>query len=96
MDSWKKLFDAPDAIRKNIDLVDEVTNWPATWKITKSGDGMVVANGSGKQLGTIYSDKIVSPARKVSGESGNALLNRVPLVKNMKYDVDGVIYETDE
>ena len=96
VDAWAKFFDAPDAIRKNIDLIEDVTSWPKSWKITKSGDGMVVANGSGKQLGTIYIDKIVAPARKVSGESGNALLNRVPLVKNMKYDVDAFIYETDE
>ena len=96
VDAWSKLFDAPDAIRKNIDLLEDVTNWPKSWKITKSGDGMVIANGSGKQLGTIYSNKIVAPARKISGESGNALLNRVPLVKNMKYDADGFIYETDE
>ena len=96
VDAWGKLFDAPDAIRKNIDLLEDVTNWPASWKFTKSGDGMVVKNGSGKQLGTIYSDKIVAPGRKVAGESDNALLNRVPLVKNMKYDVDGFIYETDE
>ena len=96
VESWKRLIDAPDAIRKNIDLLDDISSWPASWKLTKFGDGILVTNNSGKQLGTIYSDKIVAPGRRVSGEAGNALLNRVPLTKNMKYDVDGFIYQTDE
>ncbi|MDQ3536791.1 MAG: hypothetical protein M3421_14325, partial [Bacteroidota bacterium] len=96
VDAWAKLIDAPDAIRKNIDLLEDVTNWPASWKLTKSGDGMLVSNSTGRQLGTVYSDKIVAPARKVSGETGNALINKTTLIKNMKYDVDGIVYQTDE
>ena len=96
VDAWAKLFDAPDAIRRNIDLLEDVTNWPASWKLTKSGDGMLVSNSTGRQLGTVYTDKIVAPARKVTGEAGNTLINKTTLVKNMKYDVDGIIYQTDE
>lgn len=94
--AWDRLFDAPSAIRKNIDLLDDVTTWPASWKFSKSGDHILVSNSRGKQLGAIHNDKIVAQGRKTLGETGNDLLNRVPLVKNTKYNVDGFVFETDE
>jgi hypothetical protein len=96
VDGWKKLVDAPDAIKKNINYLEYVASWPSAWQISKAGDGMIITTGKGRSLGTLYSDRIVAPARTLSGEAGNALLNRVPLMKKQIYDVDNFIYQTDD
>ena len=82
---------------KNMDVVEDVSTWSKSWSLKKEGKGfrIITDNGNGKELGVLYEDKIVAPARKTGGESGNALLNRVPLMKNMKYEVDGIEYVTD-
>jgi len=67
-----------------------------TWTYSKVGNSYEVFNGSGKKLGTIFENKIVAPGRKVIGETGNQILNKTPLLKNMKYEVDGFIYQTDD
>jgi hypothetical protein len=73
------------------------TDFPSTWKFNKVGDDAYeVFDGVGNKWGTIYSDKIVAPARTAVGTPGNPILNKVPLAKKIKYDVDGLIYETDD
>ena len=73
------------------------SDFPSTWKFNKIGDdAFEVLDGTGKKWGTVYQDKIVCPARTQIGTAGNPILNKATLVKNMKYEVDGIIYQTDE
>jgi hypothetical protein len=70
---------------------------PNSWRYNKIGDDAVdVLDGTGKKWATIYKDKIVAPGRTTIGTSGNPVLNKVPLVKNMLYEVDGFLYYTDD
>lgn len=72
-------------------------DFPSTWKFNKVGDDAYeVFDGVGNKWGTVYSDMIVAPARTAVGTPGNPILNKVPLAKSIKYDVDGFIYETDD
>ena len=72
-------------------------DFPSTWKFNKIGDdAFEVLDGTGKKWGTVYSDKIVCPARTQIGTAGNPILNKAILVKSMNYEVDGIIYKTDE
>ena len=73
------------------------TDFPSTWKFNKVGDdAFEIIDGAGTKWGTVYKDKIIAPGRTAIGTSGNPILNKVPLSKNIKYDVDGFIYQTDE
>lgn len=73
------------------------SDFPPSWKFNKiADDAFEVVDGSGNKWATVYKDKIVAPARTAVGIEGNPILNKVPLVKNIKYEVDGFIYETDE
>ncbi|QYS92172.1 DNA/RNA non-specific endonuclease [Flavobacterium covae] len=80
------------------DIVLAMKNdFPSTWKFNKIGDdAFEVLDGTGKKWGTVYNDKIVCPARTQIGTAGNPILNKATLVKNMKYEVDGIIYQTDD
>lgn len=95
VDGWKKLIDASDLIKKNTDYLEYAASWPASWKVFKSSDDIIITGAKGKQLGTLYHNRIVASGRTLSGEAGNALLNKVPLMKNIIYDVDDFIYTTD-
>jgi len=86
-------------VRKSLDdLLDEMkSQFQKSWKFNKIGDdAFEVIDGSGTKWATVYKDRVVSPARTAVGSPGNPILNKVPLLKSMKYDVDGFIYETDE
>ena len=73
------------------------SDFPPSWKFNKiADDALEVVDGSGNKWATIYKDKIFAPVRTAVGTEGNPILNKVPLVKNIKYEVDGFIYETDE
>jgi len=66
-------------------------------KFNKIGDdAFEILDGAGKKWGTVYKDKIVCPARTQIGTAGNPILNKAVLVKNMRYEVDGIIYQSDE
>jgi DNA/RNA non-specific endonuclease len=73
-------------------------DFPSTWKFNKIGDdAFEVLDGAGKKWGTVYKDKIVCPARTQIGTAGNPIINRLELIqKNMNYEVDGIIYKTDD
>lgn len=72
-------------------------DFPSTWKFNKIGDdAFEVLDGAGQKWGTVYKDKIVCPARTQIGVAGNPILNKAVLVKNMRYEVDGIIYQSDE
>ena len=72
-------------------------DFPSTWKFNKIGDdAFEVLDGAGKKWGTVYKYKIVCPARTQKGTAGNPILNKAVLVKNMRYEVDGIIYQSDE
>ena len=72
-------------------------DFPSTWKFNKIGDdAFEVLDGAGKKWGTVYNDKIICPARTQIGTAGNPILNKAVLVKNMRYEVDGIIYQSDE
>jgi hypothetical protein len=91
-----------DAVNGAGSLLDDIVlamkaDFPSTWKFNKIGDdAFEVLDGTGKKWGTVYQDKIVCPARTQIGTAGNPILNKATLVKNMKYEVDGIIYQTDE
>ncbi len=48
-----------------------------------------------KKCGKVFENKIVAPARVSTATSGNPILNKVPLVQNIIYDVDDILYYTD-
>lgn len=79
------------------DIITSMKNdFPKTWKFNKiSDDAYEVIDGTGTKWGTVTKDKIEAPARTLSGTRGNPILNKVPLVKNIVYDVDGFLYKTD-
>ena len=89
-------------VAKGVAKLDDIVvamkaDFPSTWKFNKVGDDAYeVFDGVGNKWGTVYSDKIVAPARTAGGTPGNPILNKVPLAKSIKYDVDGFIYETDD
>ncbi len=92
---WK----AGDEARKVLDdlVLAMKADFPSTWKFNKIGDdAFEVLDGAGKKWGTVYKDKIVCPARTQIGTAGNPILNKAVLVKNMSYEVDGIIYKTEE
>lgn len=95
--AWKRLVDAPDGIRLNLDILDDVSSWPASWKINQGTvNGTIeVLDGAGTPLARIFPDRVVASGRSVIGQPGNKILNRVPLIKNMTYEVDGIDYITD-
>ncbi|MBP5365246.1 MAG: DNA/RNA non-specific endonuclease [Bacteroidales bacterium] len=95
VEAWKKLKDCSDPLRKKISLLEDISSWPQGWKFEKSGNGVVVKNSSGKELATVYEDKIVAQGRISKGEKGNELLNFEPLIRNTRYEVDGIEYYTD-
>jgi DNA/RNA non-specific endonuclease len=69
----------------------------STWNFNKiSNDLYEVIDGAGTKWGTITRDKITAPGRTTIGTTGNPILNKATLVKNIKYDVDGFIYQTDD
>lgn len=73
-------------------------DFPIAWKFNKVGDdAFVVLDGAGKKWAAVYQDKIACLARTQIGTAGNPIINRLELIqKNMKYEVDGIIYQTDE
>lgn len=97
VDGWQRLIDSPDGIRLNVNLLEDVSNWPANWKINAgSVNGTIeVFDNSGVPLARIFPDRVVASGRSVIGQPGNKILNRVPPIKNMTYEVDGINYVTD-
>jgi len=93
--SWNRLVGAPNSIRKNVDLLDNVASWPTSWNLNTVGNSAEVIQSSGRKIATITDGRIIAPARTLTGTAGNPLLNRVPLVKNVIYEVDGIEYITD-
>lgn len=101
--------EAKDQIKKHagvVNAVDDVLetaintfkkDFPSNWRYNKiADDAYEIVDGTGKKWGTFYKDKIVASGRTVKGARGNPVLNKVPLAKNMKYEVDGFIYQTDD
>jgi DNA/RNA non-specific endonuclease len=81
------------------DIVDGMkADCPKSWKFNKiRDDAFEIVDGSGRKWGTVTKDKIIAPARTEIGTAGNPIINRIDLLqKNMKYDVDGIIYQTDD
>jgi hypothetical protein len=73
------------------------SNFPSTWKFNKISDDLYdVVDGTGKKWGTVTKDKITAPGRTSTGTPGNPIINNPVLIKNMKYEVDGFIYQTDD
>ncbi|MBD3636470.1 MAG: DNA/RNA non-specific endonuclease [Crocinitomicaceae bacterium] len=95
-EAWKRLSNASSSIRTNVNLLEDVVGWPASWNLNVVGNSVEVVQSSGRKIATITETKIIAPARTLTGTPGNPLLNRVPLVKNTVYDVDGILYHTDE
>lgn len=95
--AWNRFIDAPDGIRLNLDLLDDVSTWPASWQIRQGTvNGTIeVLDGAGTPLARIFPDRVVASGRSVIGQPGNKILNRVPPIKNMTYEVDGIDYITD-
>lgn len=50
---------------------------------------------SGLKLAVLTKNKITAPGRITASEVGNKVINGNKLIPNMKYDVDGFIYQTD-
>ncbi len=97
VNSWKRVIDAPDGIRLNPNILDDVVDWPVSWNINRVGNSVeVIQSSTGRKLATISEGKITAPGRAITGETGNPILNRVPLIKGMEYDVDGMLYEVDD
>ncbi len=72
-------------------------DFPTNWKYNKIADkAYEIVDGTGKKWGTFYKDRIVANGRTVIGTRGNPILNKIPLAKNMKYEVDGFIFQTDD
>jgi hypothetical protein len=72
-------------------------DFPRSWKFTKiSEEAYEVADGIGRKWATVYKDKIIAPARTVAGTPGNPVLNKVPLANKTVYDVDGLLFQTDD
>lgn len=86
----------------SVSALDNLVNlmkadFPKAWKFNKiNDDAYEILDGTGKKWGTLYKDKIEAPARVTSGTAGNPILNKVPLIKNFIYEVDGFIYHTDD
>jgi len=95
-----RLEGAPEGILSNQALLENISDpdnpWPKSWDFTTSGDSVIVTDSTGRVIGTIYEDRIDAEGRTVSGQRGNTILNRFPLVGDMTYTVDGFEYETDD
>ena len=80
------------------DIVNALkTESPSTWRFNKvGGDAFEIIDGVGTKWGTIFKDRIVAPGRTAIGTPGNPIINKTTLVKDIKYDVDGIIYQTDD
>lgn len=98
IDGWKRLIDSPDGVRLNINLLEDVSSWPVSWKISNGTvNGTIeVLDGNGISLARIFPDRVVASGRSVIGQPGNKILNRVPPIKNITYEVDGIDYLTDD
>ncbi|MCV6629769.1 MAG: hypothetical protein OIF50_07910, partial [Flavobacteriaceae bacterium] len=71
--------------------------FPNKWRYNKIGnDAYEIIDANGQKWGTLYSDRIVANGRTLKGAKGNPILNKVPLLKNMRYEVDGFVYLTDD
>ena len=96
--AWERLSFAPSAISGNVNLLEDVTTWPAGWRIQSGAvNGTIeVLDQAGTPLARIFPDRVVASGRSVIGQPGNKILNRVPPIKKMTYEVDGISYLTDE
>lgn len=95
--AWQRLIDAPVGIKLNLIFLEEVSKWPSSWQI-KVGRvvGTIEVFENGTPLARIFPDRVVASGRSVIGQPGNKILNRVPLMKNMVYEVDRIEYIVDE
>ncbi len=96
-----RLEGAPEGILNNQLLLENIADpnnpWPKSWEFTPSGgDSVIVTDSTGRVIGTIYEDRIEADGRTESGQRGNTILNRFPLVADMTYSVDGFEYDTDD
>ncbi len=98
VNAWTRIIDAPDGIRLNPNILDDVSSWSTTWQIRRGTvTGTIeVLDGGGTPLARIFPDRVVASGRSVIGQPGNKILNRVPPIKNMTYEVDGIDYVTDD
>ena len=93
INTWTK-FSSSD-LSANLKYIEFFNELPSSWKYVKVGNTIEVSNATTK-LATITETKIIAQGRTVLGESGNQMLNKVPLAKNTLFDVDGFLYQTDE
>jgi hypothetical protein len=94
--AWNRINGAPAGIRRNINLLEDIVTWPNSWNINVVNNTIEVVQNNGRKIATVTETKIIAPARTEIGIEGNRILNRIPLVKNAIYDVDGFLYHTDD